>query len=115
MGKCVTSVSDEAMGILRSYPFPGNIRELQNIIARGVAVAKSDTLTPTDLPPDLLTLEIRQFENLIASELTLESLERQYIEQVLKNTGGAKTRAAEILGIDRTSLWRKLKKYHLAE
>ena len=113
MGKSVAAIDDDAMAILKSYPFPGNVRELQNIIARGVAVAKSDAITLQDLPPDLLTLEVQRYEDLLEDGITLASLEKRYIARVLEQTGGAKRQAAQILGIDRTSLWRKLKKYDL--
>lgn len=115
MGKSVGTIEDDAMVILKSYPFPGNVRELQNIMARGVAVAQTDAITLNDLPPDILTLEVRKYEDLMREDHTLEDLEKRYIKRVLKQTGGIKNQAARILGIDRTSLWRKMKKYHLED
>ena len=66
-----------------------------------------------DLPPDLVNLELSSYDRKEHPERTLDEVERDYIRRVLAHTGGSRTKAAEILGIDRTSLWRKLKKYNL--
>ena len=109
-GKAVEAISDEVLDILMSYPFPGNVRELENIMHRAVTLAQGTAIEVHHLPPDLqqmahkLHRPKREFN-------TLEQNERDHIAWVLEQVDGNKTRAAEILGIDRVSLWRKLKRY----
>ncbi len=110
-GKNIEKISDEVIQILTHYEFPGNVRELENIIERAVAIAQGPVIEVFHLP-----LDLQQHPHLIRRHrtrefLTLEENEREYIEWVLKQTKGNKTRAAKILGIDRVSLWRKLKRY----
>ncbi len=111
-GKQVEAIADDVLDILLSYPFPGNVRELENIMERAVALAQGKTIEVRHLPPDLqrmahkLQRPRREFK-------TLEENEQEHIAWVLEQVDGNKTRAAEILGIDRVSLWRKLKRYHM--
>ena len=111
MKKEVKEISPLALEILMNYDYPGNIRELENIIERGVALATGDTLEPGHLPEDLQFIKIKTFRKKEGRYPTLEEQEKEYILWVLKEVGGNKSLAAEILGIDRVSLWRKLKKY----
>ena len=111
--KQVTDISPEAMAVLTSYDYPGNVRELANLIERGVALATTNVLEEQLLPDDLRSLQIRVFQRTSEQIPTLETQEANYIRWVLQQTEGNRTRAAEILGIDRVSLWRKLKKYEL--
>ena len=113
--KGVQKISDEVMDILMAYEFPGNVRELENIIERAVALCEGDTVQPNHLPPDLQQFTLRVHRPRQREFLTLEDQEKEYISWVLRKTKGNKTKAAEILGIDRVSLWRKLKKYKLEE
>ncbi|MRR49739.1 MAG: sigma-54-dependent Fis family transcriptional regulator [Rhodocyclaceae bacterium] len=113
MGKPVTEIAAEAMDILKAYDFPGNVRELENIIERGVAIATGDTVETAHLPDDLRELSIRTFRKKEGRLPSLEEQERDYIRWVLQEAGGNQTLAAQILGIDRVSLWRKLKRYQL--
>lgn len=113
MKKRVKSISAEAMDLLTSYTFPGNVRELENIIERAVAVCEGEIIQVRDLPPDLVDLEFYSYKRPEGTLLNLEELERDYIVHILKITGGIRSKAAEILGIDRASLWRKIKKYGL--
>jgi len=113
--KGVQKISDEVMDILMAYQFPGNVRELENIIERAVALCEGDTVQPNHLPPDLQQFTLRVHRPRQREFLTLEDQEKEYISWVLRKTKGNKTKAAEILGIDRVSLWRKLKKYKLEE
>ncbi len=111
-GKDVHAIDDEVMEILLSYEFPGNVRELQNFMERAVALAKGNTITVKELPEDIRTLG-RNIRVPKRGFQTLEENEKSYITWVLEQTDGNKTRAAEILGIDRVSLWRKLKRFGL--
>jgi len=112
-GKRVSAIDDEVMEILLSYEFPGNVRELENFMERAVALATGDTITVKELPEDIRTLA-RSIRMPKRGFQTLEENEKDYIIWVLEQTGDNKTRAAEILGIDRVSLWRKLKRYGMA-
>jgi DNA-binding NtrC family response regulator len=112
-GKNVEEISDEAMEILMSYEFPGNIRELENIVERAVTLARDNTIEPRHLPADLQKLTLRMQRHPQREFLTLEENEKEYILWVLQKTQGNRTRAAEILAIDRASLWRKIKRYNL--
>ena len=114
-GKNVDKISDNVIEILMSYEFPGNVRELENIIERAVALCDGDTIQTKHLPPDLQQLTLRVQRPRQREFLSLEEQEKEYISWVLRKTKGNKTKAAEILGIDRVSLWRKLKKYQLEE
>jgi DNA-binding NtrC family response regulator len=113
MKKEVVEISQEAMGLLMNYDFPGNVRELENIIERGVALTNGTTVEIAHLPEDLRELSIRTFRKKEGKIPSLEEQEIAYINWVLREVGGNKTLAAQILGIDRVSLWRKLKKYGL--
>lgn len=111
-GKEVRAISDEVINILLSYEFPGNVRELENIIERAVTLARGPTVEIEHLPADLqkLAQSVRRPRR---EFMTLEENERDYIAWVLEQVRENKTRAAEILGIDRVSLWRKLKRYQM--
>ncbi len=111
MHKSVRTISDEALALLKAYDFPGNVRELENIIERGVAICQGDTLEAAHLPDDLRDLTIRAFRRRDGRVIPLEEQERDYILWVLEEAHGNQTLAAQMLGIDRVSLWRKLKKY----
>jgi DNA-binding NtrC family response regulator len=115
MDKNVTEISQEVMSILMNYDFPGNVRELENIIERGVALAGGNVIEVSHLPEDLRDLSIRTFRKKDGRIPSLEEQEMAYIQWVLKEVGGNKTLAAQTLGIDRVSLWRKLKKYGLED
>jgi DNA-binding NtrC family response regulator len=113
MGKQVGEITPEAMDLLKAYDFPGNVRELENIVERGVAIAAGAAIEAASLPDDLRELAIRTFRKKEGRLPSLEEQERDYIKWVLQEAGGNQTLAAQILGIDRVSLWRKLKRYEL--
>jgi len=113
MDKAVTEISPEAMELLAAYDFPGNVRELENIIERGVAISTGHAIETAHLPDDLRDLAIRTYRKKEGRLPSLEEQERDYIQWVLQESGGNQTLAAQILGIDRVSLWRKLKRYQM--
>src|SRR5512147_1694242 len=113
MKKDVHEISEDVIGLLMNYDFPGNVRELENIIERGVALTNGTVIETGHLPEDLRELSIRTFRKKEGKMPSLEEQEESYIKWVLNEVGGNKTLAAQILGIDRVSLWRKLKKYGL--
>jgi DNA-binding NtrC family response regulator len=100
------SISKEAITILSDYTWPGNVRELQNVIHRVLLLSKGDVIAPHDLPDDLL----REPRSVTGSK-RLEEVEREHILQVMKDVGGQKGTAAEALGIDPKTLYRKLSAY----
>ncbi|MFZ5775251.1 MAG: sigma-54-dependent transcriptional regulator [Thermodesulfobacteriota bacterium] len=111
-GKEVPEVSDPFLAALSSYPFPGNVRELQNIIERAVALAREPLLTPKDLPPDILLAGNRPMPP-EKSTTQLKALEQEHIYEVYRRTGFNQTETAQQLGISRTTLWRRLKELNL--
>ena len=113
MKKNVTEISADVIALLMNYDFPGNVRELENIIERGVALSTDSSIGVVHLPEDLRELSIKTFRRREGKIPSLEDQEMSYINWVLAEVGGNKTLAAQILGIDRVSLWRKLKKYGL--
>jgi DNA-binding NtrC family response regulator len=100
----------EAMALLTAYPWPGNVRELRNAIERASTLTAGEEIRPDDLPPRIR--EAGRTTTLVsdasARHLSLKDLERAYIHEVLRQTGGNKSKAAEILGLDRKTLYRKL-------
>jgi two-component system response regulator AtoC len=109
--KKISNLDQAAGAVLRAYAYPGNVRELRNIIERAVALAEGETLTVADLPPDLQ--DYAQAPN--ESWPTLEEQEKEYILKVLKFTQHHLGESARILSMPRTTLWRKMKKYGLAK
>ncbi len=114
MNKSLKNAAPEVVDVLQHYDFPGNVRELENIIERGVALASDDTIEIMHLPEDLRGSHLQTFRRKTGGTIpSLAEQEKAYIEWVLRESGGNKTVAAQTLGIDRVSLWRKLKKYDL--
>jgi len=114
MDRPVKEISPEAMQRLTEYDYPGNVRELSNFIERGVALAEGEVLDAQHLPQHLGRLTVRVFTPPIAATpKTLEAQEREHILRALEAARGNRSEAARMLGIDRVSLWRKLKKYGL--
>lgn len=113
MKKEVIEISPDAISVLESYDFPGNVRELENIIERGVAINTSNTIEVAHLPDSLRELSVRTFKKKEGRISSLEEQEKAYIRWVLNEVGGNQTFAAQLLGINRVSLWRKLKSYEL--
>ena len=112
-GKKIRHISSQAIEILRQYNYPGNVRELENIIQRAIALTEGDTIKVENLPPDLQNLDINMIDG--DGLLTLEEVEKQHITRVLQKTGNNKILAGRILDLPRTTLWRKLKKFGLLQ
>ena len=104
-GKPAPQFSENALGVLKRYEWPGNVRELENVIQRLVVMTDGDVIDIPDLPP-LMRFSAPRVNGL---NRTLAEVEADYIRNVLAGVGGNKTRAAEILGIDRKTLREKLK------
>ncbi len=111
-GEPVKRLTDAALDVLREYQWPGNVRELENALERAIILASGPTID-CDLLPERVTE--RKSEPLVSTRTlpnpTLEAVERAYIMWVLQNEGGNKSRAAEALGIDPSTLYRKLSRY----
>ncbi len=105
-------ISEAAMELLMAYDWPGNVRELENALERAVVLADKGEILPKHLPPRVRqSPRPRLVREEAAPNPTLEVIERAYIEWVLKAEGGNKVRAAEVLGIDPSTLYRKLARY----
>jgi len=108
----VRTISEDAMHRLIAYDWPGNVRELENAIERAVALGSGPILSVADLPSNLQyppTERVPEKDEI----LPLEELERRAILRTLRETGGDKLSAARMLGIGKTTLYRKLKQYHM--
>jgi two-component system response regulator HydG len=106
-GKKIAGIAKPAMNILLRYSFPGNVRELENIIERAIILEKTTLIAPESLPQSLTMFQIETREP--SQVLTIDELNKDYAEKVLETVGGNRSKAAELLGISRTSLWRLLK------
>jgi two-component system response regulator AtoC len=108
-GKPATGFASETLDALTAHDWPGNVRELEHAIERAVALASSPLILPDDLPPELRDTASR-LPAAPPGRPTLEELRRWYVTTVLAEVGGNKARAAEILGIDRRTLYRMLER-----
>lgn len=116
--KNITEIDDDVLIALDNYAFPGNVRELENLMERAVVLCNDEVIRMAQLPPDLWgdqllrptdSTESYEFNDVVS----LEDNERRYVSWVLEQTKGNKTRAAELLEINRGSLWRKMKRLGL--
>jgi two-component system response regulator HydG len=105
-------LSADTLEALISYAWPGNVRELENALERAVILTPGEQINPSSLPERVTA---RVSEPLVADRApanpTLEAIERAYIMWVLQSEGGNKSRTAEVLGIDPSTLYRKLSRY----
>ncbi|HKQ04845.1 MAG TPA: sigma-54 dependent transcriptional regulator [Blastocatellia bacterium] len=115
-GARATTISEEALAILHQYDWPGNVRELENTIEHAALYARGSVITPDDWP-EKIRRHTRSQETtgrtqaLFTDLPTLEELERRYLLHVLQAVGGSRTRAAEVLAIDRRTLYRMAERY----
>lgn len=111
MGKPVVEITPEAFECLLAHSFQGNVRELENIIDRGVALSTGTAITRDLLPPEIVKSGDENPDPSLEGRIrTLAEVEARHIKRVLEHTDGNRLKAAELLGIDRVSLWRKLRR-----
>lgn len=109
-GKSITGIDQQTMEVLLSYDFPGNIRELENIIEHAFIFCKDNTITLKHLPDSIRNkVSAVNDAKALSSIRSFKELERMYLKTILDDSGGCKTKAAEKLGIHKTTLFRKLK------
>jgi transcriptional regulator with PAS, ATPase and Fis domain len=108
--KSLRSINESVLALFMGYSWPGNVRELENTIERAVILTQGEQIVLDDLPSTLTGNrgDYSTLEKALERQLSLKELERQYITRILEQTGGNKYRAAQILGIDRKTLYRKL-------
>jgi len=110
-GARASTISEEALAVLNQYEWPGNVRELENTIAHAALYARGNVITPDDLPMKVrkqsrVTEPDNKNQSIFKGLPSLDELERRYVIHVLQTVGGSRTRAAEVLGIDRRTLYR---------
>ncbi len=112
----VTSVAPAAMAALQRHDWPGNIRELKNVLAYAYAIGDGPTLQPGDLPAELFEQDQRNADSAwVAPSSVEEGPEGRRIRHALERAGGNRERAAQILGLSRVTLWRRMKQLGLVE
>jgi len=108
--KPLQGMSESALALLMDFPWPGNVRELENVVERAVTLARGEKILPEDLPPSILGArgDRTVIDDAAERILPLGDVEKEYILRILDKTGGNKYQAAQALGIDRKTLYRKL-------
>ena len=109
LNKNLAGISKEAMDILTGYDWPGNVRELENVIERAVVIGKKRKIIPSDLPFQAMSITQKPAAG------SLENVEKGHIEEMLGACGWNIARTASLLGINRTTLYKKIKKYGLKQ
>lgn len=111
-GKAIREISPGALQVLKAYHWPGNIREIKNVLEHSIIMADGDVIQEADLPTFLRTAPRRNGAAVDFGEVSLADLERQHIQRLLEKKSDLGT-VAKILGIGRTTLWRKMREYGL--
>lgn len=106
-------IAAETMKLLQDYAWPGNIRQLRNVLARCVIISRGGVVTPDDLPADIFHTGNETVERAARERWSLEELEKTYIARIIAETGENYSEAARVLGISRKTLLEKRKKYEL--
>ncbi len=109
--KKVLTLSDEVMGIFQDYHWPGNVRQLRNVMERAVVLSKGDTITSRELPEEFISLKKR--EEPLHSLKTLSEVESEAVRNALRVCNGNKSKAARLLGISRKALYKRLKDWKI--
>ncbi|MFP6602866.1 MAG: sigma-54 dependent transcriptional regulator, partial [Pirellulaceae bacterium] len=115
-GKPLVRFNEGALARLRQHDWPGNVRELQNVVERAVLLSPGHEIGPSDLPTELLVDNISRSSLYSCGQTLKEALERperQIIRQALQDSNGNRSQAAEVLGINRTTLYKKMKRLGL--
>jgi DNA-binding NtrC family response regulator len=113
-GEPMRALTPDALEAMRRYAWPGNVRELENALERAAILAKGDSIPLSALPERVVEPKVDPLVSDTAqTNPTLDTIERAYIMWVLDNEGGNKARTADILGIDSSTLYRKLSRYGL--
>ena len=116
VGKPIDGLAPEVLELFRLYDWPGNVRELKNVVERMVIMSEDETLGSDLLPQEIRGYDVQETAEEQATadpeEMpSLDEMEKRHIQRVLKSTGGNKKRTAEILGVDRSTLYARLKRY----
>jgi DNA-binding NtrC family response regulator len=111
--KNIAGVSSQVLKALKEYDWPGNIRELENTIERAVVLSRGDGIELEDLMYHGISAGVTAIGSISGKSQTLEEMEKEYIKTVLRAQNGNRTRTAEVLGIDRKTLWAKIRKYKI--
>jgi transcriptional regulator with PAS, ATPase and Fis domain len=115
MGKKISGVSDRVLRLLLKYDYPGNVRELENIIEHAFVLCGGDRIDMDCLPREITAGQMETTSPLLSKEESpFDQAEAEVIEKTLKKYGGDRIKTANELGIGRTTLWRKIRKYGLA-
>jgi DNA-binding NtrC family response regulator len=116
LNKSLNGISTKVLGALMRHDWPGNIRELENVVLSMAIMATGNKVTEDALPADLAEDDGTQLRSLdFVAPQSLEEIEAYFIRKTLREQGGDRSLAAEILGIDKSTLWRKMKRYNIQE
>jgi transcriptional regulator with PAS, ATPase and Fis domain len=119
MGKEISGMSEDAKTLLLKYSFPGNIRELENMLERAIALIKGKTIHAEDLPdelcgqPNSIQDVCQRIKGSKPLAVATKLFEKEYIQSVLEKMKGKKGQAADTLGISRKTLWEKIKELEI--
>ncbi len=114
LGKPIKGMDTEVLGVLLRHDWPGNVRELENVVQRMLILTEGDKIREEVLPQHLTEKRTAPGKSLdFLPPQSLEEIEAYFIRKTLRETQGDRTLAAEILGIDKSTLWRKIKRYNL--